>query len=223
METAMSDLDLGPEGVWLSITEIARRKGVSKQALSKRVKSLEADDKVTVRRRGQSVLVDLVEYDRAVGDFGDAGREAAAETVRAARRDQGDRADPSSSGLRDVQLERARYETRMRALDYAERTGQLVPLRGPGGVEDALVDASAEIIRSLDLTMRHFDKIREATKDGEPAVRRVIKEIIHEQRIVIGKAMQVLAERGRAIEESGGITVNIAVPGFDATNSNEED
>lgn len=214
----MSDLDLGPEGIWLSITEIARRKGVSKQALSKRVKSLEADGKVTVRRQGQSVLVDLVEYDRAVGDFGDASREAAAETVRAARRDQGDRSDPSSRGLRDVQLERARYETRMRALDYAERTGQLVPLRGPGGVEDAMVEASAEIIRSLDITMKHFDRIREAAKDGEPAARKVIKEIIHEQRMAIGKAMQAMAERGRAVEEAGGITVNIATPHIDETN-----
>lgn len=207
------ELDLGPQpddgGVWLTITEIARRKGVSKQALSKRVKSLEADGKIRVRRDGQRVLVDLAEYDRAVGDFGDGGREAAAETVRAARREIAGR---TSKGLRDVQLERARYDTRMRALDYAQRTGELVPISGPGGVEDALVEASAVIIRALDITMRHFDRIREAAKDGEPAVRRVIKDIIHEQRTTIGKAMQDIAAKGRAIEAAGGVTVNIHAP-----------
>lgn len=209
------ELTTDDDGVWLPITEIARRKGVSKQALSKRVKSLEADGKVKVRRQGQRVLVDLVEYDRAVGDFGDASREAAAETVRAVRRGLPGTVDPSSNGLRDVQLERARYDARMRALDYAERTGQLVPVRGPNSVEDAMVEAAAAILRSLDITMKHFDAIREAAKDGEPAVRRVIKSIIHEQRTAIGKAMQDLAEKGRAVEESGGVTVHIAAPSAD--------
>jgi DNA-binding transcriptional ArsR family regulator len=200
------------DGVWLTVSEIARRKGVSHQAVSKRVKSLEADGKVIPKREGKKTLVDLVEYDRAVGDFGDATREAAAETVRASKEAApATKASQLPDGMRDAQLERVRYEARMKALDYAERTGQLVPVSGPGGVEDAMVMAAEKILSVLDLMLRATPGIVAAAREGEPAARREIKKVIHAQRMAIGEAMLLLADEGRKIETDGGLTAEIDV------------
>lgn len=202
------------DGVWLTVSEIARRKGVSHQAVSKRVKSLEADGKVTPRRDGNKTLVDLVEYDRAVGDYGDAAREAAAETVRSARQKQTSKTNPAPDGMRDAQLERVRYEARMKALDYAERTGQLVPVSGPGGVEDAMVVAAEKILSVLDLMLRATPDLVSAARDGEPAARREIRKVIHAQRVAIGDALRLLAEEGRKVEAAGGLETEIDIDLF---------
>ncbi|EDQ33939.2 hypothetical protein HPDFL43_05780 [Hoeflea phototrophica DFL-43] len=202
------------DGVWLTVSEIARRKGVSHQAVSKRVKLLEADGKVTPRRDGKKTLVDLVEYDRAVGDFGDAAREAAAETVRAARQEQTAKPLPAPDGMRDAQLERVRYEARMKALDYAERTGQLVPVSGPGGVEDAMVVAAEKILSVLDLMLRAAPDLAIAAREGEPAARREIRKVIHAQRVAIGDALRLLAEEGRKVEAAGGLEAEIDIDLF---------
>lgn len=202
------------DGVWLTVSEIARRKDVSHQAISKRVKSLEADGKITVRRDGRKTLVDLVEYDRAVGDFGDATREAAADTVRAIKREPSVKPEQATDGMRDAQLERVRYEARMKALDYAERTGQLVPVSGPGGVEDAMVMAAEKVLSVLDLMLRATPGIVAAAREGEPAARREIRKVIHGQRVAIGEAMRLLADEGRKIETDGGLTAEIDVDLF---------
>jgi|OM-RGC.v1.014307953 DNA-binding transcriptional ArsR family regulator len=206
--------DAMTDGVWLTVSEIARRKGVSHQAVSKRVKLLEADGKVTPRRDGKKTLVDLVEYDRAVGDFGDAAREAAAETVRAARQEQTAKPLPAPDGMRDAQLERVRYEARMKALDYAERTGQLVPVSGPGGVEDAMVVAAEKILSVLDLMLRAAPDLAIAAREGEPAARREIRKVIHAQRVAIGDALRLLAEEGRKVEAAGGLEAEIDIDLF---------
>lgn len=211
------------DGVWLTVSEIARRKGVSHQAVSKRVKSLEADGKISPRPDGRRTLVDLVEYDRAVGDFGDGSREAAADTVRSAK--QGQASKPGSvpdgikpsvvpDGMRDAQLERVRYDAKMRALDFAERTGQLVPVSGPGGIEDAMVAAAEKIISVLDLMLRAAPDLVIAAREGEPAARREIRKVIHSQRVAIGDAMRLLEEQGRKIEAAGGIETEVDIDLF---------
>lgn len=50
---------------WLTISDLARERGVSKQAISKRLKGFGAN--VTTRREGQGVLVDVAAYDKACG------------------------------------------------------------------------------------------------------------------------------------------------------------
>lgn len=202
------------DGVWLTVSEIARRKGVSHQAVSKRVKSLEADGKISPRRDGRKTLIDLVEYDRAVGDFGDAAREAAAETVRAGKPEPTTKPNALPDGMRDAQLERVRYEARMKALDYAERTGQLVPVAGPGGIEDAMVVAAEKILSVLELMLRAAPDLVVAAREGEPAARREIRKVIHAQRVAIGDAMRLLEQEGRKVETAGGIETEIDIDLF---------
>lgn len=72
-------------GFWLSISDLAKHKGLSKQALAERVVRFEVAGKLTTRPGpGRSKLVNVAEFDRAAGEIGDLGRERGAATRRAA-------------------------------------------------------------------------------------------------------------------------------------------
>lgn len=57
--------------LWVSITELAAIKKKSKQGISKRVKRLQDSGAITVKEDGQKILVNLVEYNRAIGEHTD--------------------------------------------------------------------------------------------------------------------------------------------------------
>ena len=146
--------------------------------------------------------------------IGDASREAAAETVKASKQEPEAKSPKLPDGMRDAQLERVQYEARMKALDYAERTGQLVPVSGPGGIEDAMVLSAEKILAVLELMLRAAPDIVSVAREGEPAVRREIKRIIHKQRVAIGEALRLLEEDGKKIEADGGLKAEIDIDLF---------
>lgn len=73
----------GPDGLWLTITELAERKGVGKPTISERVSRFEARGLITTRPgKGKAKLVNLAEYDRVAGEVTDLAREQGAATRR---------------------------------------------------------------------------------------------------------------------------------------------
>ncbi|MEO2038021.1 MAG: hypothetical protein ABGW90_04865, partial [Martelella sp.] len=184
-DTTMTD------GVWLTVAELARRKGVTRQSMTGRVDRLESEGRISTRRNGRSRMVELVTYDRAVGEVGDAAREIGAEMKRnmpAAPAGEG-----LTSPLRQAQAERAAYDAKLKALDYAERTGALLPVRGEHGVETALVKAADALLRQLDAPLDWVDVILDAAREGQPALRRELKKKIREQKTAIAGVMAGLA------------------------------
>lgn len=191
----------GSDGVWLTIAELAKRKGISRQSASERINRLEQDGLIATRRDGRSRLVELATFDRAVGQTGNAFREQGAETKR-------ETTEPPTAALRDAQTQRAQYESKLKALDYAERTGQLVPIKGDHGVETALVKATEVIIRELGAPLNWVSEILDTVRDGEPALRRLLRQKIHKQREVI--AARLTAVAGEAAEaERVGVQVDL--------------
>ncbi|MBY2918877.1 MULTISPECIES: winged helix-turn-helix domain-containing protein [Rhizobium] len=191
----------GSDGVWLTIAELAKRKGISRQSASERINRLEQDGLIATRRDGRSRLVELATFDRAVGQTGNAFREQGAETKR-------ETTEPPTAALRDAQTQRAQYESKLKALDYAERTGQLVPIKGDHGVETALVKATEVIIRELGAPLNWVSEILDTVRDGEPALRRLLRKKIHKQREVI--AARLTAVAGEAAEaERVGVQVDL--------------
>lgn len=185
-------------GVWLTISELAKRKGVSKQAIHDRLSRLEKAGLVETRKEGQRKFVELATYDRAVGDAGNAFREQSAETKRELTR------EPQATGpLRDAQAERAQYEAKLKALDYAERTGQVVAVRGPHGVETAMIRIVEHIVRELQQPFDWIPDLIEAASQGEPAMRRVLRKKIHEQRQAISVKMTALLGEAQDAETAG--------------------
>ncbi|WP_313194614.1 winged helix-turn-helix domain-containing protein [Shinella zoogloeoides] len=198
----MSATDDG--GVWVSVADLAKRKGVTRQSASERIAKLERDGLIVTRREGRSKLVELATYDRVVGQVGDVFREQAAETKQAATR------EPQASGpLRDAQAERAQYEAKLKALDFAERTGQVVAVRGPHGVETAMIRIVEQIVRELQQPFDWIPDLIEASSKGEPAMRRVLRKKIHEQRQAISAKMTAIL--GEALDaEAAGVEVDLA-------------
>lgn len=186
----------GSDGVWLTIAELAKRKGISRQSASERINRLEQDGLIATRRDGRSRLVELATFDRAVGQTGNAYREQGAETKR-------ETTEQPTAALRDAQTQRAQYESKLKALDYAERTGQLVPIKGDHGVETALVKATEVIIRELGAPLNWVSEILDTVRDGEPALRRLLRKKIHKQREVISARLTAVAGEAAEAERVG--------------------
>jgi DNA-binding transcriptional ArsR family regulator len=183
-------------GVWISIAELARRKGIGRQAAMERVDRLEAKKLIETRREGRSRLVELAAYDRAVGQAGDAVKEQAVETRRDLALEE-----PVPSKLRDAQTERAQYDAKLRALDLGERTGKLV---ATASVEAAMVRAGEAIVRTLERLPSFAPEILAAAKDGEPALRRRLREVKDELRRSIGASLTLQKIEGEGDEGPGG-------------------
>lgn len=224
--------DKGESGLWLTISAIAARKSVTKQTISERVARLEREGKLKTRPgRGNAKLVDLAEYDRAVGETTDLIRGQAAETVRSRARES----EPSSRSngelrtsvssppaseptFSDAQKQKAFYEAGIRALDYAERTGEVLPVNGPNGIAAAMAVAGTKILTAITrLQTRAAELATAVVKEGETGARRVLKEMERDLRQEIGRVLRLLEEDGRRQEVGGGCEIEIALPGDVAT------
>jgi len=186
-----------PQGVWKSLSEIAAMRGVSKMAIKKRVDKFENAGLLQTRREGRERLVDLAAFDKAIGTAGDAYREQAAETVRE------EKAEPTgqSGALRDAQTEKAQWEARRSALDVSERLGKLVPV---AEVETAMVRAGEAIVRSIEQLPSFANEIMSAAREGEPALRRKLRDIKDQLRRRAADALTLQRDAGLADEDNGG-------------------
>ncbi|WP_316234978.1 hypothetical protein [Bradyrhizobium sp. SZCCHNR1058] len=182
-----SRLDLDA-GLWLSVSEIARQRGKSRQAIAKRVAELVEAGKLETRPGPAGTkLVNLAQFDRAVGETGDAFKEAAAET----RAEQETGADPASPALRDHQARAAQYSADLKFLDLEERLGRLVPA---AEVKEAGQRAAEAIVRIVDRLPTFAEAVAVATaKDGTQGARAALKDIARELRASITDAIGVIA------------------------------
>lgn len=196
-----TNVEAGGGGVWITCADLARRRGVSPAAITKRVDKLEQARKIETRRDGRSRLVELASFDRAIGETGDAIKEQAAETTARQRKSQ-----PSAPAMRDAQTERAQYEARLKALDLAERQKALLPITGAHGIEAASGAIGVVLARDLDGLTRYADEIATAvSKDGVAGARRLLKEIAVKVRRQVAESLSQLASQGAAAERDGPI------------------
>ena len=180
-----NDLDAG---LWLSISEIARLKGRSRQAVAKRVASLVAGGLLDTRPgEAGTKLVNLAQFDRAVGDTGDAFKEGAAETRGEIESDDA----PASPALRDHQARAAQYTADLKFLDLEERLGRLVPV---AEVKEASTKLGETVVRVIERLPTFAETVAAAAiKDGAQGARGALKEIARQLRTEIAEAMSVAA------------------------------
>jgi DNA-binding Lrp family transcriptional regulator len=178
------DLDAG---LWLSVSEIAREKGKSRQAIAKRVAELVEAGKLETRSGPNGTkLVNLAAFDRAVGETGDAVKEGAAEAR--AEIELGN--EPTSPALRDHQARSAQYSADLKYLELEERLGRLVLA---AEVKEAGQKAGEAIVRILDRLPTYAEVIAAASiKDGTQGARASLKEIARELRAAIADAMGII-------------------------------
>ncbi|MGO4831829.1 winged helix-turn-helix transcriptional regulator, partial [Rhizobiaceae sp. 2RAB30] len=191
-------------GVWISLSDLARQRNISRSSVKERVDRLEAEGLVSTRRSGKLRLVELAAFDRATGSVSDFGKELAASVAKEVHL-------PVSGAYRDAQTKRAQYEAQLKALDLAERQGQLLPIKGAHGVEAAVTKIGLAIAHDLDTLALYAEEVATAvSKEGVTGARRVLKEAGAKVRRQIADSLIRIASRGLEAERVGPIETDLS-------------
>lgn len=184
-----------PDVLWVSISELATRKGVTKQTISERVGKLVTAGKLTTKPgKGKSKLVNLAEYDRGVGEITDLSKEQGAQTKAASKLEDATGRDPT---FVSEQSRRAGYEAELKRLDLEERLGRL---REVDEIVAAAVMCGETIVRELELMILRADEMAGAVaKDGVSGARAVLKIMIFDARKKVEEAFAKLASGADAV------------------------
>lgn len=176
------------DGLWMSVSEIAAARGVSKQAVSKRLAHFEG--RVGTRKDGAKLMVNVAEYDRVTGAETDPAQDLRnRDVVKPAAEPRGD--NLASKVYSQQRAKREAYEAEKARLDLEERLGKLVPV----------VDVEAAMVRCAEVMIRSIDQL--PSKSDDPVVRAFLKETAADLRKVIAENMRLAAGDGAANEEEG--------------------
>jgi len=194
-------------GLWLSIAEIARRKGVSRQAIAERVARFEEAGSITTKPgKAGAKLVNLAEFDRVADEQTSFSKQAGA---RAGRNDTRSR----RGALNDAITEKAQYDAELKRIELAERCGKLVPVDDFMSVVEKCAEVQIAIIESLN---RRAEEITAAALAGQ--VRPLLRSIVFDQRTRIAAAFAAmgndLAPR-EAASAAPMVQTKLALPGED--------
>jgi hypothetical protein len=210
--------DADNPGLWLSISEIARRKGVANQTVHEKVSRLVAAGRLEKRPgKGREMLVDLAAYDQALGETTDLVHAQAAATRRGEPLDATPAIAPDAAApgrtFTSAQTQKAVYDAGIRAIDFARERDKVLPIDGEHGVDQAmraLGGALVEAVRQMAYSAGRITSI--AGKEGERGVRLAIKGLGRDLLRAYADALRELAAKGRGLEQLGGYAVDLPEP-----------
>ena len=183
-------------GLWLSISDLATRKGVTKQTIAERVARFEAAGRVQTRPgKGRTKLVNVAAYDRATGDLADFAKAQGAATRRNADPDDV-AAPPAGAGGDPVYTrEQARnmaYTADLKRMDIEERLGRLIPV---DRLEAELLRCMVPFMRAIErLERRAPDMAHSVRQGGDTAARTWLRHLAFEFSNEISAGMGELAK-----------------------------
>ncbi|RCK20080.1 hypothetical protein TH8_19645 [Thalassospira profundimaris] len=197
----MNGASTGPVG---NQAAYAKHRGVSRQAISKLVKS----GKIPVTRIGNAIEINFAQADKALGQTIDPSRTLAAESGSqpVGKPRSGDdlfdqtvvtQIDAGQSGEQgsDYQQHRAAregYNAEIARLDLEERLGRLVDKHD---VEESMVTAGRQIRQGLDAIPGWADEIDAAARNGGVnAVRSLLKEKVRGLEEMIADSLVVIVD-----------------------------
>jgi hypothetical protein len=191
------------DGLWLSVTELAARKGVRKSTISEKVARLvEAGRLATKPGKGKAKLVNVAQYDLAVGEVGDVARETGAITKAemAATAGASNRDDGGTSKYRDEAAREKAYNADLKLIELEKARGNLLVV---AEFDAAAEDAASRIADVLDgLLAQDSELTAIAIKEGENGMRAALRRIVRTQRQQIVEAMKEMAITARARAKS---------------------
>jgi hypothetical protein len=189
-----------PAAVMMSIAEIASRDGISKAAVSKKVKGLIADHGLahTLDARGRVAQVNAAQYDHLREKFGNAIRSQAPRQPRETLPldDPPPAAPPSPSASSDsleaAQRKRAWIEAERAEMRLAEDRGDLVRV---AGLIDAVRECGGKIAHLVDRLPHAADDLAAAVgRDGSHGLRVALKALAQQMREDIAAALAAIAD-----------------------------
>jgi hypothetical protein len=199
---------------WLTISDLARKRGVDKAAISRRCAKFAASGLLECRTFGQSKIVNVEAFDRACAATVDAvrelnGRRASSSRRRASRPAAAkptvsapapDPPSPASTfpNLAAEQAKRASFDAELKRLDLAERLGRLVEI---DDVRRHIEGCSIELARAIDRLPGHAETLAaRVTKDGVAGLRGALRDLAREMRETLAGAAERFADGKEADE-----------------------
>lgn len=197
----MNGASTGPVG---NQAAYAKHRGVSRQAISKLVKS----GKIPVTRSGNSIEINFAQADKALGQTIDPSRTLAAESGSqpvgkpqsggdlfdqpAVTQIEAGQSGEQSSDYQQHRAAREGYNAEIARLDLEERLGRLVDKQD---VEESMVTAGRQIRQGLDAIPGWSDEIDAAARNGGVnAVRSLLKEKVRGLEEMIADSLVVIAD-----------------------------
>ncbi len=191
------------DGVLVSVTELARLKGVSQPAISKRLKRLVQDGLVTAQSRAGRTFINLAEWDSVTREFTDPAKLVALETV-AAKKAGGiehlDNEPIKPAGYSELKkgspyhhelTRKARYDADLREIEL-KRLQQ--HLRTVDDIQAAATKVGETLVRQIEQLPSFADDIATAFgRGGVAAVRDLLKSKARGMRESVVRSLEALA------------------------------
>lgn len=182
-----------------SVSQIAERDGVSRQAVSKKVKSLVDKQGLSVERdsQGRIQAVNVAEYDHLCGRYGDPSK------AQAPRRDSL-RELPEGESYNEALRQKTWHEAEKRRIELDELKKQLVRV---DRLKDAISQVGEDIVRVLDRLPNATDDLAAAvTREGTHGLRVALKNLAVKMRQDVAQALAALAEDAPALDQDTSTT-----------------
>jgi predicted transcriptional regulator len=178
--------DLAPPALMMTVSEIADRDGVSKQAVSKRVAALVESQGLAVERnaRGHVERVNVAQYDHLRDRHGDPSKDQRPSQPETP-------AKPDAESYEESLRLKTLYEATRRGLELDETLGKLVRVEE---LEPAADDIGAEIagvVRSLETEADAYAAA--LMRDGPHGLRLVMKQTTYRMLTEIAEKLGGLA------------------------------
>ena len=179
---------------WMSVSDIASARGVSKQAVSKRLAALGA--RVPTRKDGIRLMVDAEAYDRVTGAETDPAQALrnrdvnpnagqAALPLKAVGADPQPQRNVATIAGQAFSVNRAKregYDAELARIALEKEQGRLVPV---DQVTDAMVTCAQKLVRIIDGLPGESE---------DPVVRAILKRKSVEMRTALYESMKLLAD-----------------------------
>jgi DNA-binding IscR family transcriptional regulator len=189
----MSNVDVSSEAdLWLSISELAASRGITKGPLSRRVTRLKEQGLLQSRHGARgSKLVNVAEFDRVTNEATDIVRATNGGAVAPMGEDRGGGSAKEGLVYSHEQARNASYSAQLKFLELEERRKNLVK------IDDVLKSCAtlAECaVREIEALPKNYaDVIAEAVgADGVPGARRVLRSIAFDLRTQLAAAFREL-------------------------------
>lgn len=197
------------DGDWVSVTDLAQARGVTHQAISKRVRSLGRRGNLPTRRDGKAVLVHVPTFDALAAAAHDPAQDLrnrhtkppaivpatdAAKIVSAAM----SFAAPPHVPYDDAAAREKNAKAALAEIELARRRGELVRACD---LEDAAVAVATSIAQRLAGLKALAGQFYAASKGGEDALRIMLAEKVADIQRAIAEDLRKLAIDGEPVKE----------------------
>jgi len=186
-------------GEWVAVSQIAERRGVSRQAISKRV--LKLGERLPTRGAGRGLRVHLPTFDALDAQMHDPAQDlrnrASARPAPAA--EDAPEAPPGPPAPREpseydsASARKKNADAEAAEMKLAQLRGELVPVRE---ITNAAVVCGTEITQIVNGMKAASGKLYAASKGGEEALAIALLEMVNGAVVKIGDSLSKLAARG---------------------------